>query len=302
MGADGEPMLWRLRAVREQYSRAENAQVCHSVVPISDSLADQAVSVMAPPHALVANPTMRFVHLKSIESPIRQCFDQGELPLRPYGLLLLQQNSLTIYSYVQMLERQHGQLSAGLQELYRRAQSCRSWTGPCLEFGDHDQPLTHEILEVLGVLHPDDREDMESVDHDWQDLEAQDQDGNDWMYSRVDSSPTQAAFSPNSTTQMAFSQSAIMSKRQSKAHSSLAPTAQTLPMPPPLIASSACIKPEPYIQAFPIQIPTFTDTFPLNEQMSMSLDQVSGSTTDWSFGMDDLFGNFSGQDQLANAC
>ena len=214
----------------------------------------------------------------------------------------MQQNSLTIYSYVQMLERQHRQLSAGLHELYRRAQSCRSWTGPCLEFGDHDQPLTHEILEVLGVLHPNDREDMESVNHDWQGLEAQDQDGNDWIYSRMDSSPAQAAFSQNPTTQIAFPQSAIMSKRQPKAHSSLASTAQTLSMPPPLIASSACMKPEPYVQAFPTQIPTSTDTFPLNEQMRMSLDQASGSTTHWSFEMDHLFGNLSSQDQLTNAC
>ena len=83
MGADGEPVLWRLRAVREQYIRAENAKVCHSVVPISDSLTDQAVSVMAPPYALVAYPTMRFVLMESIKSPIRESFDQGELPLRP---------------------------------------------------------------------------------------------------------------------------------------------------------------------------------------------------------------------------
>ena len=84
MNADGEPLLWRLHAVREQYCRAENATICHSVVPISDSLTDQAVSVMAPPYALVANPMTRFVHMQSIKSPIRQSFDQGELPLGPH--------------------------------------------------------------------------------------------------------------------------------------------------------------------------------------------------------------------------
>ena len=82
MTADGEPVLWRLRAAREQYSRAEYAPICHSVVPISDSLTDQAVSVMAPPHALAANLTTRFVHTESIKNPIRPSFDQGELPLR----------------------------------------------------------------------------------------------------------------------------------------------------------------------------------------------------------------------------
>ena len=203
-----------------------------------------------------------------------------------------------------MLERQNGQLSAGLQELYRRTQNCCSWTEPHLEFGDQNQPLTHKILEVLGVLHPGDREDMGSVNHDWESLEAQEQDGNDWdwMYSRMDSSPTQAAFSQDSPTQIAFPQSAIMSKRQMKAHSSLAPTAQTLSMPPPLVTNFACIKPEPYNHAFPTHIPTSTDTFPPYEEMSMSLDQSSGSTTGWSLGMDDLFGNLGSQEQLANAC
>ena len=202
-----------------------------------------------------------------------------------------------------MLERQNEQLSAGLQELYRRAQDSCNWTEPRLEVGDHNQPLTHQILDVLGVLHPSDGEDMESVDHDWQSSEAQERDGNewDWIYSRMDSSTTQEAFSHDSPTQIAFAQSAIISKRQSKAHGSLAPTAQTLSMPPPLIANFACIKPEPYTHSFPTQIPKSTDAFPPYEQMGMNLDQVSSSTMDWSFGMDDLFGNLSNQGQLANA-
>ena len=47
MSADGEPELGCRRAVCEQYCRARNARCCHSVVPISDSHTDQAVSVMA---------------------------------------------------------------------------------------------------------------------------------------------------------------------------------------------------------------------------------------------------------------
>ena len=201
-----------------------------------------------------------------------------------------------------MLERQKKQLSAGIQELYRRAQNCHSWTGPRLEVGDHNQPLTHKLLEVLGVLHSDDREDIESVNHDWQRLEAQEQDGNDWMHTRRDSSPTQAACSQDPPTQIAFPQSAIMSKRQSKLNVSLMPTAQTLSMPPPLLVSSACIKPEHYSHTFPTQIPTCTDTFLADKQRSMSLEQGPHSTTDWSFGMDDLFGNLSSWEPLANVC
>ena len=289
MSVDGEPVLWLFRAVREQHYRAENARVCHSVVPNSEKFTDQAVSVMARPRALVASLTMRFVHMKGKRGPVRQSFDQGELLLGPHWLLLLQQNSLTIHSYVQMLERQNGQLSAGLQELYRRAQDCCSWTEPRLEAGDHS---SHKILEVLGVLHPGDWADMESIDHDWQSLEAQEQDGNDWdwTFSRLDSSPTQAAISHNSPTQIAFPQSEIMSKRQSKAHSSSAPAAQMLSVPAPLIANFVCNKPEPYSQAFLTRNPTSTDTFPPYEQLSMNLDQASGSATDWSLGLDDLFG------------
>lgn len=84
LSADGEPELWRLRAVRERYCRPRNARDCHSLLRIYDSSTYQAVSVMARPHALVANLMTRFVHMKSIRSPRRQSFDQGELPLRPH--------------------------------------------------------------------------------------------------------------------------------------------------------------------------------------------------------------------------
>ena len=84
MSADGEPQLWRRRAAREQYCCLRNARDCCGLIPISDSFTDQLVSVMARPHALVANLMTRFVHMKSIRSPIRQSFDQGELPLRPH--------------------------------------------------------------------------------------------------------------------------------------------------------------------------------------------------------------------------
>ena len=41
-----------------------------------------------------------------------------------------------------MLERQHAQLTAGLQELYRRTQTGDGRIGPRLEVEDHVQPLT----------------------------------------------------------------------------------------------------------------------------------------------------------------
>lgn len=193
-------------------------------------------------------------------------------------------SSLTIYSYVQMLERQHAQLIAGLQALYRCTQNGDRWTGPRLELVNHNQPLTHKILEALGVLRTDEWEDMESVDGTWQGFERHIQDDN------------QAAFSPTSPTQTAFPQSEIMSKRRSKDPNSLASTTQTLSMPPLLMATLISVKPDPYNMTMPL------DTFPSNELTNEDLDRTPESMMDWSFGMDDLFGNLGGQEQTVKIC
>ena len=198
-----------------------------------------------------------------------------------------------------MLERQHTQLIAGLQELYWRMQNDGGWTGPRLEVGINNQPLTHKILEALGVLQSDEWEDIENVNHNWQGLENQEQNEWGWSYPETGLPSTQAALSQPSITQAAFQQSTIMSKRRSKAQSGLAPTAQTLSMPPPFMASITCLEPEIYSHALLTQIPTPADTLPPNEQMSMDFSQGSDSMVDWSFGMDDLFGNLVGQEQSA---
>lgn len=194
---------------------------------------------------------------------------------------------LIIYSYVQMLERSHAQLTAGLQELYRRTQNGDGWRGPRLESVNHNQPITHQILEALGVLRTEDCEEKESVDDIWQGFEGHGQDNNGWMYSERASPPTQATFSPKSPAQTAFPQSTIMSKRRVKHQTNLPPITQTLTLPPPILPSSTSAKPEAYNHPFPNQSPTTLDTF----------DRASGSTMDWSFGMDDLFGNLGGQEQ-----
>ena len=188
-----------------------------------------------------------------------------------------------------MLERQHAQLIAGLQKLYRRTQNGDGWPGPRLEDVNHGQPLTHKILEALGVLQIDEWEDSESVVYPWQGFEQQRQD-NGWIYSETASPSTQAAFSPTSPAQTSFPQSTIMSKRRSRAQNGLAPITQTLSMPPPLTTTLAYMQPEPYNHAFPNQVPTLSDTSLSNEQMNIGLDRAAGSMMDWSFGMDDLFG------------
>lgn len=52
-----------------------------------------------------------------------------------------------------MLESQQAQLVAGLQELYRRTQTGEGWPGSPLKETSHGMPLTHDILDRLGVLH-----------------------------------------------------------------------------------------------------------------------------------------------------
>ncbi|KAF2429495.1 hypothetical protein EJ08DRAFT_698216 [Tothia fuscella] len=57
--------------------------------------------------------------------------------------------------YVEMLEQQQSQLVTGLQVLYKRLQAGEGWPGLPLE-SHGGQPLTHDILERLDLLHSTD--------------------------------------------------------------------------------------------------------------------------------------------------
>ena len=59
------------------------------------------------------------------------------------------------HSYVEMLEQQQNQLISGLQELYALVISSASWKGAPLKESVNGHPLTHDILERLGVLKVD---------------------------------------------------------------------------------------------------------------------------------------------------
>lgn len=52
-----------------------------------------------------------------------------------------------------MLEQQQAQLVAGLRELYRRLNAGEDWPGSALADAANGQPLTHDILERLDLLH-----------------------------------------------------------------------------------------------------------------------------------------------------
>ena len=210
-----------------------------------------------------------------------------------------------------MLERQQSQLVAGLQELYRRTQNGEGWPGDRLELERHNQPLTHKILEALGVLRPGVWKETENIGNPWQWVEKRrpdDDDEDDGCTYPVYGSPsTQSTctYSPHSPTQSStFAQSTIMLKRRLKLQTGLAtmaPPAQqhTLSMPPPFIAGLAPIKPEGHTNPFPTPKMTLSDmSGPYNQMMAMGLlDRASGSSTmDWSFGMDDVFANLGAQE------
>ncbi|KAI9680830.1 MAG: hypothetical protein M1817_004270 [Caeruleum heppii] len=54
--------------------------------------------------------------------------------------------------YVEMLEQQQVQLVVGLRELYQRTKNGAAWNGPPLADTENGHPLTHDILEGLGIL------------------------------------------------------------------------------------------------------------------------------------------------------
>lgn len=143
-----------------------------------------------------------------------------------------------------MLERQHTQLIAGLQELYRCTQNGQGWTAPSLEPVNYGQPLTHKILEGLGVLRTDEWDDSDGPDgtSSWQSFEQQAQDdGSSKMYdvSGTVSPVTTTSLSPTSSApKLAFLNSTIMAKRRSKYDVSMLPISQALEMPQPAACHS----------------------------------------------------------------
>ncbi|MCJ1400239.1 hypothetical protein MMC11_003443 [Xylographa trunciseda] len=68
--------------------------------------------------------------------------------------------------YVEMLEHQQTQLVSGLQELYRRVVEGQPWEGPLLNDSLIGRPLTHDILESLGVLQLEPQGKFDSFEED----------------------------------------------------------------------------------------------------------------------------------------
>ncbi len=204
-----------------------------------------------------------------------------------------------------MIERQHTQLIAGLQELYRRTQTGQGCDGPPLDPVINGQPLTHKILEGLGVLRTDEWDDNEGLDglSSWQSFEQQSQEGSGIMHDKsgTASPATTMANSPLAITPPAFPQSTIMAKRRSKFEIPIPPISQTLSMAPlaafhpypknhnsfPLTNGSAfALGPGHYTSELHLQTPI--PMAPFNNAM-LENDNLPYGNMDWNLGTDDIF-------------
>lgn len=102
---------------------------------------------------------MPFAHTETLRGLKRLCIGKGELGTpqqRSYPFILTR--------YVQMLERQQSQLIAGIQLMYRSMQKGEGWTGPPLDHDAYGQPLTHKVLEGLGILVSEKWDDIMALD------------------------------------------------------------------------------------------------------------------------------------------
>lgn len=66
-----------------------------------------------------------------------------------------------------MLEQQQAQLVAGLQEMYKRMLEGQGWIGCPLSDPGSGQPLTHDILDRLGLLKHDRKSDSDTFEEDF---------------------------------------------------------------------------------------------------------------------------------------
>lgn len=93
-----------------------------------------------------------------------------------------------------MLEGQQEKLVNALRELYVRNLNHKGWPGPALQTSSKGFPLTHDILERLGLLRLDDHGDCEAFEDDPEKLRR-----------RMMIKDEEHAFPTPSTTQSEFS-------------------------------------------------------------------------------------------------
>lgn len=122
-------------------------------------------SAMGPALVVVANQTTQYVCSGSAKKLKTRSIPKGLSAT--YLKISCRANAVIRRdSYVEMLEQQQNQLVSGLQELYALMSSGASWKGAPLKASVNGHPLTHDILERLGVLKLDMNVETDAFEED----------------------------------------------------------------------------------------------------------------------------------------
>ncbi len=131
---------------------------------------------MALPPASAVWQMMQYARTVGTRNPIKQSTEKGTLTaFRPIERPI---SVLKYFRYVQMLERQHYQLIAGVHEMFKLGQLDSDWPNAmrALAHRNESKPLTHQILEALGVLQSSAQEEADQSDGEWQTFDCHPQD------------------------------------------------------------------------------------------------------------------------------
>ncbi|KAL9076358.1 MAG: hypothetical protein Q9161_001074 [Pseudevernia consocians] len=97
-------------------------------------------------------------------SPCNRC--QSDNAICVFGERKKSHDKVYPKGYVEMLEQQQDKLVNALQELYDRNLNRKAWPGPPLQKTAKGIPLTHDILDRLGLLKLDDQGNYETFEED----------------------------------------------------------------------------------------------------------------------------------------
>ena len=140
--------------VKSQYSQVRGPFLS---LPFSYSVTGQVL-------AIDANQITPYVYLESARNRTTRSIQKGGcfcLSPPPYYPC----SSFPV-SYVEMLEQQQDKLVNALQDLYDRNLNRKGWPGPPLQKTAKGIPLTHDILDRLGLLKLDDQGNYERFEED----------------------------------------------------------------------------------------------------------------------------------------
>lgn len=139
---------------------------------------------------------MPSVSLESGRNHTTRCTLKGKLSVTRPVPLAYTTIGPDCFSYVELLEQQQAQLVGGLQELYRRTVTGHGWPGLPLQDSGNGHPLTHDILERLGVLETEGSGESDSFEEDLELMQQRLLEGGSGFARRQDPSDSESEHTP----------------------------------------------------------------------------------------------------------